>query len=389
MKTILCLAHTFKGTGFLREAKRQGCKTILLTRERFRESPWPWEVVDEFHTLETLDDVLGLVCQLVRSQRIDLVFGLQEHDVDRAAALREFLCLPGMSSETANRFRDKLCMREVTSLAGIPNPPFVHILHHGAIDEYTREVTSPWMLKPRAEAGAFGIVRVESAAQLWNVVGELGDEASHYLLEQRVHGHVYHVDSLIHQGAVCFAQAHRYGVPPFEVWNRGGVFQTASLHAEDPTLTELLRLNQEVLSALGLENGAAHVEFIECEQGRILFLEAAARVGGANIDVLVEMATGVNLWREWLRIELLGKAYRPPTPRHDSAILMQCLAKQKHPDLEALQGAEIVWKLKLDQHAGVIVASPDHVLAKTTATRCLRELEANHLAVLPPLKVRL
>ncbi len=45
------------------------------------------------------------------------------------------------------------------------------------------------------------------------------------------------------------------------------------------------------------------------------FLEVAARVGGAFIADLVEHSTGVNLWREWARIEvahLRGEIYRLP-----------------------------------------------------------------------------
>lgn len=386
MKTLLCLAHTFKGEDFLREAKEQGCRVILLTRNKFRASPWPWDCIDEFYTMESLDQALPLVCELFRHRSIDLIFGLQEHDVERAARLREHLCLTGMSCESAYRFRDKLCMREVTTRAGVPNPEFVHTLNHQDLRDYTQRVKPPWMLKPRSEAGSLGIVRIESEAELWQALHRLGDEASHYLLEQRMHGDVFHVDSLVHQSEVCFSQAHRYGVPPFQVWNRGGVFWTASLGADDPILQDLLSLNHRAIRALGLKNGVAHVEFIQCAQGQILFLEAAARVGGANIDVLVERATGVNLWREWLKLELQGSDYRPPTRCDRSAVLMQCLSREKHPNLSALEAEEIVWKLDLEQHAGLIVCSAHSATVKSMAERCLQELQQEHLAVLPPPK---
>ena len=40
--------------------------------------------------------------------------------------------------------------------------------------------------------------------------------------------------------------------------------------------------------------------------GKFYFIEVAARVGGAYISDVVEAATGVNLWREWARIEVGG-----------------------------------------------------------------------------------
>ena len=62
--------------------------------------------------------------------------------------------------------------------------------------------------------------------------------------------------------------------------------------------------------------GVTHAEYIRAHaDGRFYFLEIAARVGGAFIADLVEAATGVNLWREWARIEvsdLRGVRYELP-----------------------------------------------------------------------------
>lgn len=385
MKTILCLAHDFKGLPLLREAKRQGCRVVLLTRERFQEAAWPWEAIDEAYALESLDQALPLVCRLMARQGIDLIVPLHERDVCRAAALRDHLCLPGMSSEAAAHFRDKLAMREVTSEKGLPNPRFAHVLHWPAVREYTRRVPPPWMLKPRSEAGALGIRQVVDVNQLWDLIAELGDQASTYLLEERIEGEVYHVDSLVHDAKVIFCQAHRYGAPPFEVWNHGGVFSTASLAEDDPALPELLSLNQEILATLGLRDGVAHLEAVGAP-GRLYFLEAAARVGGANIDVLVEKATGLCLWTEWLRMELLGSEYRLPKRRHDAAALLQCLSRQERPDLSPLDRIpEVVWKLEIPRHAGAILASPSWQQVQSGAGQVKQILEQSHLAIVAPL----
>jgi hypothetical protein len=66
-----------------------------------------------------------------------------------------------------------------------------------------------------------------------------------------------------------------------------------------------------------MQRGVTHGEYIRAHaDGRFYFLEIAARVGGAFIADLVEHSTGVNLWREWAKIEvahLRGEAYRPPS----------------------------------------------------------------------------
>src|SRR4029079_5370582 len=76
-----------------------------------------------------------------------------------------------------------------------------------------------------------------------------------------------------------------------------------------------------VLAHLGLVRGVTHTEFIlGREDGKVYFLETAARVGGAHIADLVEASTGVNLWREWAKIEIAqGEegAYVVPERRKD------------------------------------------------------------------------
>ena len=77
------------------------------------------------------------------------------------------------------------------------------------------------------------------------------------------------------------------------------------------------QMNTAVLEAFGMRRGVSHTEFIVDHDGRLYFLETSARVGGAYIVDVVEAATGVNLWREWARIEIAGEhgTYQPPSPR--------------------------------------------------------------------------
>lgn len=103
------------------------------------------------------------------------------------------------------------------------------------------------------------------------------------------------------------------------------------------------------------------MEFIRAHaDGRVYFLEVAARVGGAYIHGMIEHATGINLWEEWARIEALpkGEGYALPPRRHDYAGLIISLARQAHPDTAQYQDPEIVWRMEQRHHAGLIVASP-------------------------------
>jgi len=76
-------------------------------------------------------------------------------------------------------------------------------------------------------------------------------------------------------------------------------------------------MNAALAPSLGMVRGVTHAEYIRAHaDGRYYFLEIAARVGGAFIADLVDVSTGINLWREWAKLEvshLRGEAYAPPT----------------------------------------------------------------------------
>jgi len=147
------------------------------------------------------------------------------------------------------------------------------------------------------------------------------------------------------------------------VAHAGGVFRSHSLAPDDPDLPLLEEINERVMKSMGLTNGVSHTEFIKSDaDGQFNFLETSARVGGAHLAEMIEIETGVNLWKEWAKIELLeeGEQYTlPELRRHQSGIIIT-LARNEHPDMSAYDGDEVVWKLKKRYHAGIIVRAETH-----------------------------
>ncbi len=366
--TILALASECKGIPYLREAKRQGCRVLLLVKESYAHDPhWPAEAIDERFIMPELHkrpDVTYAVSYLARTEKIDRIVALDDYDVATAAHLREHLRLPGMGETTARHFRDKLAMRVQARDEGILVPDFTAVFNNDDVDHFLSHTPTPWVLKPRFDAGAIGIRKLYDAAAVWAALNELGDERSFYLLEQFIPGDVCHVDSLIWEREVVFAVASKYGTPPLAVTREGGIFNTCTLWPDSAESHALRDLNATLMTALRQVRGVAHTEFIRAQaDGRFYFLETAARVGGANIDRLVQAATGLELWQEAARIDLAnlsGQPYTPPVVRHHHAGLIICLARQPHPDLSAYSDPEIVWRLEKEHHAGLLVASPDH-----------------------------
>jgi biotin carboxylase len=364
-QTILCLAGDVKGQRFMTECKRAGWRVFVLTRQALADGDWPRQDVDEFFYMPSLtnrEDVIKGVSYLARHEIIDRIVPLDDFDVEIAALLREHLRIPGMGDTTARYFRDKLAMRVKAREAGLLVPDFVHVLNYDLLRDYMARVPAPWMLKPRSQAAAAGISKIKEAEQLWRRLDELGDEQSHYLLEQFVPGDIYHVDSIIAEREIVFVEAHRYGRPPLDVAHGGGIFVTSTVPRDSAEAEELLKLNCEVVRTLGLVRGVTHTEFIRSHaDGRFYFLETASRVGGAHIAEVIEAATGINMWAEWAKIEMAGSAagYQLPARRYDYAGIVLCLANQEWPDTSSYNDSEVAWRVRRQYHAGLIVTSPD------------------------------
>lgn len=414
---MICLATYFKGGDYIRECKRLGCHVVLVTKEKMLDEEWPRDCIDQLMAVPNNADALlfiDLVNFLARERKPDRVVALEEFDVMTAALIREHFCLPGMNSSSARTFRDKLRMAEAAKAAGVEVPDFVPLIHPADIAEFIERVPPPWILKPRSDVSAIGIRKVEHPGDVWKIVDELNqrdslrERASYYLLARFVKGEVFHVDSIVNNGRVAFAGANRYGRPPLEVAHLGGAYVSRTIAHGAADEKKLLAINRKLIKGLGLERGAAHAEFIKSDaDGQFYFLEVAARVGGAYIAEVLEAATGLNLWREWAKIEVADaeerrqeqsagaakKQDRAGAPgnklkpsRNEYAGIVLSLAKQEHPDTSAYDDPEIVYRAKKRHHAGLIVRSKKLARVEDLISQYAIRFKDDFEAVLPPLE---
>lgn len=394
---VVCVASYFKGADFLSECARLGARVELLTRERTVNEPWPREALAGLHALPDHaggELVVHAAAHLCRERKVDVLVALEEFDVITAALAREHLRLPGLDSSRARVFRDKLAMRTRAQEAGLAVPDFVPLFNYQEVGEYMERVPPPWVIKPRSDVSASGIRRLEESEQVWRAIEALDarealqDKSSYYLLEKFVPGEVFHVDSVVERGEVIFSGASRYGRPPLRVVSEGGVFTTQTVEYDSADHAELLRFNAELLRALGLGDGAAHAEFIRgAEDGRLYFLEVAARVGGAHIAETLEAASGHNLWREWARVEVArarGERVGPLSPRRDYAGLALSLARQERPDTSAYDDPEIVFRVDRPNHVGLVVRSPDLARVRELLDSYAERFARDFSAYVPP-----
>ncbi|GAB2585038.1 ATP-grasp domain-containing protein [Spirosoma areae] len=368
--SFLCIATFLKGQDFMRACKELGNTVYLLTDQKLAHDDWPRDAIDEFFFLpspsnapDDLEQMILGLSHAMRSRRIDRVVALDDFDVEKGALIRETFRIDGMGQTTARYFRDKLAMRTRAFAAGIRVPNFSPLFHDETVTAFLQTTEAPWLIKPRSEASATGIRKVHSLDEAWSAIHLLGENRHHYLIEEFKPGKVYHVDSLSVEGKAVFTRVSQYLATPMEVAHGGGVFRTGTLPLDTPETAALGQINDQVLEAFGMRYSASHSEYIRGDHdGELYFLETASRVGGAHIAEMVEAASGVNLWREWAKLEVAmarKEHYVPPADKAGHAGLIVSLARHQWPDLAVFTEPEIWWRMKKEYHVGVIVQSDD------------------------------
>ena len=222
---VLALASYFKGERFLVQAHRRGAQVYLFTQAKLLDRPWPRQaLVDVFAQPDgsPLHHTLHAIAYLARSRVFDRVVALDDYDVETAAAACASTCAcqawgtpPRATSGTSWPCAPAPARR------ACPCRPSCGVLNYDELRDFMASVPPPWMLKPRSEASASGIVKVQSPEQLWRTLDALGDRQSYFLLEKYLPGDVYHVDSIVQdrRGAVlprCTTAARRRSTWPME-----------------------------------------------------------------------------------------------------------------------------------------------------------------------------
>ena len=240
------------------------------------------------------------------------VLSYDERVVETAAAVATALGLPGHPRRAVAGCRDKLLTRR--ALAGTPGQ--VRSVPVGSIREAHEAAASlgyPVVLKPRALAGSFGVVRADGAEELEERFDAVrctvfpGLDARGLLVEEYLEGPEISAECAVHDGRVDLLAVARkeVGLAPFfeelghVVW------------ADDPLRTDaaLGEHVAEVHRRLGLATGVTHAEFRLTGKG-IRLVEVNARLAGDMIPLLVRLAIGTDV----PRVAAAIACGQPPSP---------------------------------------------------------------------------
>lgn len=238
-------------------------------------------------------------------QHFDRVLSLSEYELLDAARLRERLGVPGAPPEQVALVRDKIKMKQAAARAGLRVPRFLPLpdfLEAGAT------WNGPTVLKPHSGASSEDVVVFPTTTQAREAITSQRSGVPRldagiamrdaYEAEEFVTGPVLHFDGLIARGKVLALTASRY------VGTCLGYANGQPLGSYHFPVTEAARdWVDRALGSVSIQDGSFHLEAIE-NDGELVFLEVGNRVGGADVVATFELATGIHLPSQELRILL-------------------------------------------------------------------------------------
>ena len=252
--------------------------------------------------------VMAALHGLAQHVRIDQVECLWEPYMLLAARIREAFGLPGMTVEQTVPFRDKEEMKRRLDAAGIRTPWHVRATSVAQIWEAAEQIGYPLIVKPIAGAGSADTYRVDSAAELAEVLPMLR-HVPEVSVEEFVDAEEFTHDTVCANGKILFEHVLWYRPRPLQMRMHEWVSPTAISFRDlnVPHLQDGRAMGEQVLAALGFETGFTHLEWYRKEDGEVVFGEIGARPPGVRVVDMMNFNTDGDLYVGWAEAVVHGR----------------------------------------------------------------------------------
>lgn len=260
--------------------------------------------------------------QAARRHGIDGVVAINDFGVMSAALVARELDLPGLPLEVAGIATSKCQMRQAWRDAGAPTIDFRRVSSADQLKSAVGEMGLPAIIKPcnSSGGGSRGVMLLDESSDLAEAYRYTNSfyQDDDVLLEEYAEGLEHSVEAIVYEGvAHIIAISDKVKSPlPFRV-------DDIILY---PTVEEGQRLQwvheavQQSVEAIGMRNGIAHVELTITDHGPVLF-EIGARCGGGAPDPLVPYLSGVEEFKEAVRLALGERPHHLEPVHHKGCVI--------------------------------------------------------------------
>lgn len=245
------------------------------------------------------------VLKVASENKVSGIIPFNDTGVPVSAYISTCLGLPGITEEVAFLSSDKKAMRKIWMEKGIPCPGVATATSRDEFDQAIDRIGLPCIFKPAHGLGGAskGVIVVREKSEIEDAIefSQKFYEDKETLIETFVEAELEHsAEVLVHKGKVyVIAVSDKIKTPlPYRV-DKNVLYPTVI------TGEQLKKLKQTIIDAvqaLGINNGAAHVELATTKNGFVLFELGARCGGGGTPEPIVHYTTGVDMIVELTRI---------------------------------------------------------------------------------------
>ena len=310
-KSLLLLSSSTPSKRHLfQRLKALGAKLTLLSPE----NSWAAKIADHTLTANTSDqaDVIAKVEEFLKTNTLDGVLTFWENAVPLSAALSEKFGWKGHPVQAALTARNKVALRQRLEAAklGKYSPGFAEIKNLRELEREVKRIGLPVVLKPAWGVKSQFVVRADTLEEAKNafeyIKGNMGPgfdpiyaSGTQILVEGYLDGAEVDVDILVQGGTLKF-HAFTDNFPTIEPFFVEQGDAMPSRH-EDVDLDAVLKMAKEVVAAVGLTDGALHLEAKIDAKGPKL-VELNARMGGDYLHDWIQTVWEVDVVEQAARI---------------------------------------------------------------------------------------
>jgi len=249
----------------------------------------------------------------------DCVVSLSEYELELAASIRQTLRIDGPTPASVEKVRNKLIMKECVAQRGLRTPRNLSLNDFMSIeDEQHYSFSGKCVLKPVDGASSENVFIFNSIEKMRFFVADgqtpvksLNDgQYGGFEVEEFIEGPILHFDGVIYEGKILALTASEY-IGTCVDYANGSPLASIQIAVND----EIYCFAELSLQAVELLNGAFHIEAFQTAEG-LVFLELANRVGGADVVKTFELATGIHMPSEELKIYTQTNQYQCATPSY-------------------------------------------------------------------------
>ncbi|MER9839600.1 lyase family protein [Mesorhizobium sp. M0145] len=298
--SFLFVESNTTGTGALlmKRARVLGFEPYLVTRNpaRYRFLTDSLAHIIEADT-RNLDELIGVAGKL---KRVEGIYSSSDYFVESASRLATAMGLPAPNPQAIATCRNKWKQAAELRRQSITIPETRLATCARDVENILAHLTLPVVVKPVSGSGSSGVRLCDSATAAIKafesaknaLLDQVELTSPDILVQQYVEGKEYSAEIIAHDGALhCLGILAKHKGPTPCFVEVGHDFPAP---LPEPSLQELASFAAGAVSALGLDFGPAHVEFVITEWGPVI-IEVNPRLAGGMIPVMLSHALGTSV----------------------------------------------------------------------------------------------